>query len=45
MIGFSLLGFFGHSTGVASFDYTIEVASSLSDSRTFSEQLLSTDIV
>lgn len=45
MIGFSLLGFFGRSTWVASFDYTFEVASSLSDSRTFSEQLLSTDIV
>ena len=45
MIGFSLLVFFVHSNGVASFDSILEVASSLSDSRTFSEQLSSTDIV
>ena len=45
MIGFCPSGFFGHSTGLASFDPTLEVASLLSDSRTFSKQLPSKDIV
>lgn len=45
MIEFCPSGFIGHSTGLASFCSTLEVALLLSDSRTFSEQLLSKDIV